>query len=393
MLKKKFLFASAMALYPPLLRVAEVIVSDHDLEGHVLAPEAYAVPRVYHPDGRLAQKDFNSASTPLFMHFLPVEGDNVELFGFARRAFRRLLNDIAPDYIWIHGEFWQAISHQFLRHYYFRPKPRIVAYVAVNHVPGITPLFVGRFPFLRRSRLKQILLWPRLNGVVACATKSKECARRLGLPPQVPVKVTYLPVLGPEDAEAEAISLPWPRTGSVVVGFAGNLTTQKGWKILLQALERLPENFKLVMAGDGPERQELLEWLAKPGLQGRVHYAGVLAKDQLLASYPLFDVLVLPSLTTPQSVEQFGAVLGEAMACGVPVIGSDSGAIPETIGTAGLVVPEGDSAALAQAIDLLTRDQELRFRVVAAGRQKYHNLYSIRSYARSLSDFIMTSAD
>jgi glycosyltransferase involved in cell wall biosynthesis len=219
-----------------------------------------------------------------------------------------------------------------------------------------------------------------------------ECARRLGLPLQVPVKVTYLPVLGPEDAGAKGVSLPWDRVDSVIVGFAGNLTFQKGWRVLLQALEMLPEAFKAVVVGDGPDHQDLLKWLAKPGLQGRVYYTGVLDKGRLLASYPLFDVFVLPSLTTPQAVEQFGAVLGEAMACRVPVIGSDSGSIPEVIGQAGLIVPENDPAALAQAIDRMTRDPEIRRRAVAAGIEKYRTLYSVKSYAQSLYDLMKTSA-
>ena len=58
------------------------------------------------------------------------------------------------------------------------------------------------------------------------------------------------------------------------------------------------------------------------------------------------DVLVLPSLTTPSWKEQFGRVLQEAMACAIPVVGSDSGEIPHVIGDAGLVTPEGDAAAL-----------------------------------------------
>ncbi|MBV8718579.1 MAG: glycosyltransferase family 4 protein, partial [Chloroflexi bacterium] len=80
---------------------------------------------------------------------------------------------------------------------------------------------------------------------------------------------------------------------------------------------------------------------------------------------------VLPSVTIlPNHREQFGRVLVEAMAAGVPVIGSSSGAIPEVIGDAGLVVPERDSMALARAIDSLLNDPELRARLVGRGRQR-----------------------
>ena len=120
--------------------------------------------------------------------------------------------------------------------------------------------------------------------------------------------------------------------------------------MLLKAIAKLPENFKVFLAGDGEQRRELETWLERPQLKGRSYYAGYLPKDRLLAIMPFFDVLVLPSITTAPSPEQFGCVLAEAMACGVPVIGSGSGTIPETIGDAGLVVPERNAPALAKAI-------------------------------------------
>ena len=72
------------------------------------------------------------------------------------------------------------------------------------------------------------------------------------------------------------------------------------------------------------------------------------------------DCLALPSLTRPNWKEQFGRVLVEAMACQVPVVGSDSGEIPNLVGDAGLIVPEGDAAALAAALRRLRDDAVLR---------------------------------
>jgi glycosyltransferase involved in cell wall biosynthesis len=83
-----------------------------------------------------------------------------------------------------------------------------------------------------------------------------------------------------------------------------------------------------------------------------------------------FDVLVGPSLTTARWKEQFGRMLVEAMACGVPVIGSDSGEIPRVIDACGLVVPEGDAAALRLALEQLQGDRTLRGRLGRAGRQR-----------------------
>ncbi|MBZ0288634.1 MAG: glycosyltransferase, partial [Anaerolineae bacterium] len=80
------------------------------------------------------------------------------------------------------------------------------------------------------------------------------------------------------------------------------------------------------------------------------------------------DVFVLPSLTRPNWKEQFGRVLVETMASGVPVIGSDSGAIPGVVGDAGLIVPEGDADALAAALTRLQHDSALRQSLAIRGR-------------------------
>jgi glycosyltransferase involved in cell wall biosynthesis len=384
--QRTFLFCSSIALYSPLLRVAEIITRDHRLDGHVIAPQECSVSSHSLTLWGCRPGDADPSNTQLPVHFLAAHKGDVERFGFAPPSLTRLLKQLKPDYIWIHEEFWQGIAQQILWHYRFKRQPRLVAYVAVNHIKQATPLFSWKYPFFSRTRLKQLLLWSRLDGVAACAGKSKECARRLGLPGKVPVVVNYLPVFGPNEAAGEGIDLPWPRGDSFIIGFAGLLSEQKGWKVLLAAVALLPPRFKVVLAGDGEQRSQLEVWLQRPGLQGRACYAGLLTQKKLLATYAQFDVLVLPSITTPHSVEQFGAVLAEAMACGVPVIGSDSGAIPETVGEAGLIVPEGDAAALAQAIQKMSADVDLRRQAITRGLERFRTHYSCESYARSLAE-------
>jgi glycosyltransferase involved in cell wall biosynthesis len=385
MAKGTFLFCSSLALYQPLFAVAEIISRNYGVAGHVIAPEDSAVSPVYHPSGRLGRVGFDASGSSLAVHFLPARKGDIERFGFDRQALRLLLKDIQPDYIWIHEEFWQGIAQQFLEYYRLQRTPRIIAYVAVNHIAGPTPLLSARWPFISRTRIRQRLLWPRLNEVVSCATKSMECARRMGLPENIPVTVNYLPIWGPEHATGDAVALPWPREGSFTIAFVGLLSEQKGWKVLLAAMELLPGTFKVVLMGDGEQREELLSWLKRPDLQGRAYFAGSLPKERLLASYPLCDVLVLPSITTPHSVEQFGAVLAEAMAFGVPLIGSDSGAIPETVGEAGLIVPENDPQSLAEAIRIICEDQELHCRAATRGLERFRRHYNCERYAQSIA--------
>jgi glycosyltransferase involved in cell wall biosynthesis len=102
------------------------------------------------------------------------------------------------------------------------------------------------------------------------------------------------------------------------------------------------------------------------------------------------DVLILPSRTTPHWKEQFGRVLIEAGACGVPVIGSDSGAIPEVIGEAGLIFPEGRVTALVEAIRRLRENEAMRKRMGAAGRRRAETLFSWEAVAAQMAAIYRT---
>jgi glycosyltransferase involved in cell wall biosynthesis len=394
MFSKRFVLISPYAFYPPLLRVVEIITQTYGLEGHVMAPEEVDVAKIYHPSGKISGCNLNDASSHLLtFHFFPPVKGNAVHYGFERNILKKVLRRLKPDYIWVHDEFTHPTALQILQYYRLNRTPRIIAYVAQNHTPGPHPLFYRRWPFISRTRLKHLFLWPRLDGITACASKSWDCARRLGLPAKVAIAVNYLPVLGREEAASEGVTFSWSQDkNSFVVGFAGKLTEQKGWKVLLAAIEQLPERFKVVIIGDGEQRTELAEWLARPGLQYRSFFNGPLSMERLLATYPCFDVFVLPSITTPHSVEQFGRVLAEAMACEVPVIGSDSGAIPETIEEAGLVVPEGDPGALADAIQELAINQELCHSLKKKGLNRYRKYFSCEAYSRSLATLFGLSA-
>ena len=86
------------------------------------------------------------------------------------------------------------------------------------------------------------------------------------------------------------------------------------------------------------------------GIADRVEFVGPVDPDDVVDFYRTLDVLAVPSLPTPSWTEQFGRVAVEAMACGVPVVSSDAGALPDVVGGAGIVVPAGDAAALAGAL-------------------------------------------
>ncbi len=132
-----------------------------------------------------------------------------------------------------------------------------------------------------------------------------------------------------------------------------------------------------VLAGDGPERARLEALVRAAGLAGTVHIVPPMPPDRMASVYSALDVLVLPSVSLPGRREQFGRVLIEALACGTPVIGTASGGIPEVIETTGggVVVPEGDPAALALALARLG-DPAVRQGYAARGRRGVQQHYS-----------------
>ncbi len=157
--------------------------------------------------------------------------------------------------------------------------------------------------------------------------------------------------------------------GTFTVGFVGRLVEEKGGLVLLEALNRLNGVWRLDIIGKGPHKAILQQRVARLRLADRVT-CGTLPSVRMPGYYQNIDVLVVPSLTRPNWKEQFGRVIIEAMACGVPVIGSDSGAIPDVIGDAGLVVPEGDIGALAGYLRDLMQNDDLRHDLAVRGRQR-----------------------
>jgi glycosyltransferase involved in cell wall biosynthesis len=154
------------------------------------------------------------------------------------------------------------------------------------------------------------------------------------------------------------------------IGYIGRLVEEKGIHLLLEAASRLTGDWRLRIVGSGPERDRLHALAAQLNIAERVALIEWIASTEMPAQYHQIDVLAVPSLTRSNWKEQFGRVLIEAMVSGVPVIGSDSGAIPDVIGDAGLITPEGNIAALTEALCKLQQDHALRTTFAERGRAR-----------------------
>jgi len=169
----------------------------------------------------------------------------------------------------------------------------------------------------------------------------------------------------------------------LTIGFVGRMLPGKGLNLLSEALGLLDsEKWNLLVVGDGPERASFESSLAARGLLARARFTGAVSYEQVPEFFKQIDVLVMPTETTERIREQFGRVLVEAMAGYIPVIGSTCGAIPEVIGDAGLVFPEGDAHALAEAMRRMLTDAELRERCARLGKTRVEENYSWDVVAR-----------
>ena len=124
------------------------------------------------------------------------------------------------------------------------------------------------------------------------------------------------------------------------------------------------------IVGDGPLRGDVEAEIAALRLGDRVTLRPRIPSGEMADFYRRMDAVLLPSVSTPRWKEQFGRVLIEAMSSGVAIVASRSGEIPRVVGDAGLLVPEGDERATAEALCRLHDDASLRHRLGAIGRER-----------------------
>jgi glycosyltransferase involved in cell wall biosynthesis len=165
----------------------------------------------------------------------------------------------------------------------------------------------------------------------------------------------------------------------VTVLSVGRLRAPKDFLTLVRAVSRLePGAIRLRIAGDGPDRQALVEAVERPGLTRVVELLGT--DPDVGALLGAADVFVLSSVSEglPMSVL-------EAMAAGVPVVASAVGGVPELVddGETGVLVPPGDPAALAAALARLAAEPALRERLGAAGRRHAEAEFSLAAFQRA----------
>lgn len=192
----------------------------------------------------------------------------------------------------------------------------------------------------------------------------------------------------------EGIDIDWfrppavkQRQESFTILYAGRFVYEKGLDTLLRAIGMIKKPVFLILVGDGPLKDSLFELAKTLRVDHQVQFLAPLTQDKMPELYAMADALVLPSRETPVWKEQYGRVLLEAMACKVPVIGSDSGAIPEVIGDGGMIFKEDDPSSLAKCIDELVENEDMYKNLVEIGYKRAITLFSQNTIASRTKEF------
>ena len=175
------------------------------------------------------------------------------------------------------------------------------------------------------------------------------------------------------------------------IGYGGRLVPEKGVRDLVAAATCLEGSVRVLFVGDGQLRGELE---ASTLERGWIEVRTSVSHDEMPSAYAEMDVLVLPSRSTRTWTEQFGRVLVEALSCGVPVVGSDSGEIPWVIKTTGggRVFPEGDVERLAQILDELRLNPAEAADLAERGRRIVKEMFGVDAVAGELDRLLVEVA-
>lgn len=281
----------------------------------------------------------------------------------------QLLRRIDPDVIHLWEEPWSLIAlHATL----LRQRAALVLEVDQNILKRLPPPFEA----LRRFVLK------RTDHILARSVAAAKVVRACGYTGEVTL-IGYgvdQDVFRPGD-----LSPTYSADKPLRIGYVGRLVEEKGLDDALDALAKMAKPASLAIMGMGPYEADLRARIETLGLQSNVAFQPWGPPEAVAEFIRSLDVLVLLTRTTADVREQFGRVILEAQSCGVPVIGSECGAIPEVVGTGGWIVPERDPDALARLLDSLTGDPNERRRRGLLGQANVANHFTFAAVAEALA--------
>jgi glycosyltransferase involved in cell wall biosynthesis len=297
-----------------------------------------------------AMVDFAPAGD-LFVVPVRTVGRHPNLFIYDPRPLWRVLGSAPWDLIDMHEEpFGLAVAEVLFLRWLRAPGVPFI----VSSAQNIEKRYPPPFRWFERWALR------RAAGAYTCNLEAGQILRRKGLEGDL----VLLP-LGVDVERFRPTRLD-PPSGSLRVGFVGRLIRHKGVDVLLNAVA-LDGRFTAVIFGAGPEKERLVAMADTLGISDRVTFHGHVDEEQIPGAFRQFDVLAVPSVPLAGWIEQFGRVVVEAQASGIPVVASASGALPDVVADNGLLVPPNDAPGLRQALSRFLDEEGLWVRLRESG--------------------------
>ncbi|MFE1602325.1 glycosyltransferase [Methylobacterium sp. ID0610] len=341
-----------------------------DLDVHLV------VPARWHQFGRVLDAD-PPDDPGITVHVLPIRLPKAGPMGWYLHvypALGRLIRRLDPDVIHLWEEPWSVVALQACL---LRGRAGLVLEVDQNILKRLPPPFEA----MRRFTLA------RTAHVLARSPDAEAVVRASGYAGPV-TPIGY----GVDTATFRPAAAPPPPGGPLRLGYVGRLVVEKGLDDLLDAMARSPAETRLALMGEGPHEAALRARAAALGLAERVSIQGWAPPAGVARFIQGLDALVLLTRTTAAVREQFGRVIIEAQACGVPVIGSTGGAIPSVVGPGGWIVPESDPDALARLLAAVAASPDERAARGAAGRRNVAARFTYAAVAAALARAWMAAA-
>lgn len=341
------------------------LVSQFPVELEVVTPDHWP---------HLGSEDCDDAPERFAVHRIQTMGSgNIPLFALATNPLIRILKQFQPDVVDVHEEPYSVSGFEgvaLVRH--FAPQAALLFYTAQNIQKRYPPPFKWTEQFVYRS----------CAAAYPCSSEAAQVLKAKGfrgLTSVLPLGVDPLPynprVLSSAERASRRADLG---LDGFVLGYFGRVESCKGIQVLFEAVSKLPKSlkFSLAIVGSGSYSSKLKELAQRLGISEHVHWLGEKTAGEIPRWLTLCDCVVIPSLTTTTWKEQFGRAAIEAMACGVPVVASDSGSLPEVVCDAGMTTREGDANELKECITKLIVDAALKQVLVEAGLRAVEEKYS-----------------
>ncbi|HDY88501.1 MAG TPA: glycosyltransferase family 1 protein [bacterium] len=286
-------------------------------------------------------------------------------------GLEKIVRQIRPDIFHIEEEHYSLVTYQAIR---LAKKYKMKClFVSWQNIYKEYP-----FPF---SRIERYNL-EKADYAIAGSKEVKDILVRKGLADDcisiIPLGTDPLLFRKMESTELRSRL----RLEAFTIGYIGRFVKEKGIYDLLKAVSQIKNKFNLLMVGSGRLKYKIKAEGRRLGILKRIRILDSIPSSQVPYYISCMDCLVLPSRTAKKWKEQFGRVLIEAMSCEVPVVGSDSGEIPNVIGDSGLVFKEGDIDDLFSKLELLINDVDLRTELAKKGRQRVLDNFTQEKIAR-----------